>query len=74
MNANIAIANTQTAPCVAQINAPTITAAISAHTSKAPKKLMGGDVTGPAGRIKPGSAFMNPNGSERLEDRPHCRY
>jgi hypothetical protein len=53
MNANIAIANAQTAPCVAQIKAPTMTAAMTAHTSNAPKKLMGADVTGRSGRIKP---------------------
>jgi len=53
MNASMAIANTQMAPWVAQTNAPTITAAISNHTSNAPKKLMGGDVTRRDGRIKP---------------------
>ena len=53
MKATIAMTNAQMAPWVAQINAPTITAAMMNHTSKAPKNCMPATIAGCAGRIKP---------------------
>lgn len=57
MNATIAMTNAQMAPWVAQINVPTITAAISNHASKATKKLMSGVLPASPGGSSPDVGF-----------------